>query len=212
MPLISIITPSIRPEGLKVVQECLSKQTIQDFEWLTEIGIPPKNDLSAALNRMLKRAKGKWVVMLQDYIKISDDGLEQFLKVADEKKLICGSGGKTTDWENVKWDWRATQGFREVDYLQWEGDWAIAPLQAFKDVGGYDEEYDKYWSFDNVELAFRLSKMGYTFWILPTNKSIHFDHDKFTKHPFRERWNPDFHNNNIRNIEMGNKKIKLSYL
>jgi len=212
MPLISIITPSIRPKGLEITQKCLSEQTFQDFEWLVEMGIPPKYDLSAALNRMLKRAKGKWIVMLQDYIKIKPDGIEKFLDVADEKKLISGAGGKTTDWENIKWDWREVGDFRQVDYQMWEGDWAIAPLQAFKDIGGYDEEYDKYWSFDNVEIAYRLDKIGYTFWILPTNKSIHFDHDKFTKHPFRDRWNPDFHNQNIRKLDMGEKEIKLNYL
>jgi len=212
MPLVSIITPSIRCKGLEIVQKCLSEQTITDYEWLVEIGIPPKNDLSAALNRMLKRAKGKWVVMLQDYIKIEPNGLEQFLKVADEKKLITGAGGKTTDWEHIKWDWREVGEFRQIESRQWEGDWAIAPLQAFKEIGGYDEEYDKHWSFDNVELAHRLNKIGYTFWVLPTNKSIHYDHDKFTKHPFRERWSPDFHNNRMREIDMEIRKIKLNYL
>ena len=31
---ISVITPSIRPEGLKILQECLAQQTFKDFEWL----------------------------------------------------------------------------------------------------------------------------------------------------------------------------------
>lgn len=31
---ISVLTPSIRPEGLKIVEESLAKQTIKDFEWL----------------------------------------------------------------------------------------------------------------------------------------------------------------------------------
>lgn len=210
--MISILTPSIRPKGLEVVQESLAKQTFQDFEWLVEMGRPPKCDLAQALNRMLKRAKGKWIVMLQDYIKIEPDGLERFLKVADEKKVITGVGGKTTDWKNIKWDWREVGEFRQIPYLNWEGDWAIAPLKAFQDVGGYDEEYDKHWSFDNVEIAFRMEKLGYTFWVLPDNKSVHFDHDKFEKHPFRERFNPDFHNQNIRDIDMGKKPVKLNYL
>ena len=187
---ISVITPSIRPKGLEITQKCLAEQTFQDFEWLVEIGIPERgNDLSRALNRMIRRSKGEYIVMLQDNIKIGKDGLEKFLEVANEKKLICGAGGKTTDWENVKYDWREAGEYREVDYMKWEGDWAIAPRKAFLDVGGYDEEYDNHWSFDNVEIAFRMSKLGYTFWVLPDNKSIHYDHDKFEKHPYRDKFN-----------------------
>ena len=172
-----------------------------------------KCDLCRKLNRALKKAKGKWIVMWQDYISAQPDALEKFLKVADEKKFITGSMGMTLDWKTIKWDWRAyRQGFQEIQYYEWEADWAIVPKEAFFKLGGYDEEYDNYWSMENVNLAFRASKIGYTFWVLPDNKAIQFAHDKVEKHPFRHKWNPDFHNYKIRKIEMNESPIKLNYL
>jgi len=214
MPGISILTPTIRPQGLEIVQKCLAEQTFQDFEWLVEVGIPERgHDLCKALNRMLKRAKYDFIVMLQDYISILPDGLERFLKVADEKKFITGAMGITPNWKTIKWDWRAyKQGFQEIQYYEWEEDWAIAPKKAFFEVGGYDEEYDNYWAMGNVNIAFRAMKLGYTFWVLPDNKAIQWQHDKFQKHPFRDRYFPIFHQDKIRKIEMGESPLILNYL
>lgn len=210
---VSVITPSIRPKGIAITQKCLAEQTVQDFEWLTEIGIPEKGyDIARALNRMLRRAKGEWIVMLQDYIKIEPDGLERFLKIADSKKLYTGAVGKTLDWKDVKWDWRKSGAFREVEYMRWEADWGFGPLQAFMDVGGYEEEYDQFWSNENVEIAYRMSKLGYRFYVMPKNKAVHYDHDKIFKHPFRSRYNPTFHSARLQDIEMGNRPVKLDYL
>jgi glycosyltransferase involved in cell wall biosynthesis len=210
---ISILTPSIRSEGLKVVQESLEKQTFQDFEWLVEMGIVSHGcDLSKAWNRMLKRAKGEWIVLLEDYIKIPPDGLERFLKVADPKKLFTGAVGKTLDWKSIKWDWRNFGESREVDFRHWEIDWAFGPLQAFKDVGGFEEEYDEFWSSENVEIAYRMSRLGYKFLVLPDNKGIQWAHDEIIKHPFRHKFSPHFHNARLKDIEMGLKPVKLNYL
>ena len=211
--MISIITPSIRPKGLAITQKCLAEQTYQDFEWLVEIGIPKRGcDLSGAFNRMLRRAKGEWIVILQDYIKIKPDGLEKFLKIADKKKLYTGVVGKTLDWKKIKWDWREHGKFREIDFRHWEIDWAFGPIQAFRDVGGFEEEYDEFWSSENVEIAYRMSKLGYKFYVDPKNKAIQYNHDEVFKHPFRNRFNPTFHSARLQDIEMGIKPIKLNYL
>ena len=75
---ISVLTPSIRPDGLEVLQKSLERQTFQNFEWLVEIGMPKRGcDLSASLNRMLRRAEGEIIVMVQDYIKIPNHSLEE---------------------------------------------------------------------------------------------------------------------------------------
>ena len=80
-PSISVLCPTIRPEGLKVFMESLENQTFDSFEVLVELGLPKKFgcDLSASLNRMLRRAKGDIIVMLQDYIKIPDNALEEIV-------------------------------------------------------------------------------------------------------------------------------------
>ena len=213
-PEITVITPSIRPEGIIPVKACLEEQTFKDFEHIIKLSEPKeKCDLCKKLNEALKEARGKWIVMLQDWITILPDGLERFLKVADENKFITGSMGITSDWKIIKWDWRAyRQGFQEIEYQEWEEDWAIAPKKAFYELGGYDEEYDNYWANENVNLAFRAKKLGYSFWVLPSNKAVQFAHDKFSSHPFRSRWNPDFHNYKIKKIKIGEEPIKLNYL
>lgn len=211
--MISIITPSIRPKGLAITQKCLAEQTYQDFEWLVEIGIPTRGcDLSRAFNRMLKRAKGDWIVILEDYIRIKQDGIEKFLEMAGPKTLITGAVGMTLNWKDVKWDWRERGEFKEVDYRHWEIDWAFGPREAFEAVGGFEEEYDQFWSIENVEIAFRMSQLGYKFYVMPENKALQYDHDKIFKHPFREKYNPLFHSARIQEIEMGDKPVKLNYL
>lgn len=207
---ISVVTPSIRPEGLKVVQECLEQQTLKDFEWLTEIGLPKKDghDLNAAFNRMLRRAKGDLVVFWQDYVKAGPDCLQKFWDAYEKDKKIFFTApvGKTSDWKEVKWDWR--KHFTEVaSWTYWEIDLGAAPLSALKEIGGFDEELDKHWSFDNVNVAMRADLAGYKFANLTDNQAVAWDHDAFLEHPFRKKYNPDFHNQRLDDIRRGNAKI-----
>jgi len=213
-PLISVITPSIRPDGIVSVKACLEEQTFKDFEHIIKLSEPKeKCDLCKKLNEALREAKGKYIVIWEDYISAPPDTLEKLLEVADPKRFITVAGGTTMDWKTIKWDWRFyKQGFQEIEYHLWEMDLAIAPKQAFFEVGGFDEEYDEYWSNENVNLAFRASKLGYTFWLLPDVKAIQYDHDKFEEHPFRKKWNPIHHNYKILKIDMGESPIKLNYL
>lgn len=209
--LISVITPSIRPKGLAITQACLAKQSLKDFEWLTEISIPEKgHDLNASYNRMLRRAKGELVVSLQDYIRIPENGLELFWEAYQNNKdtFFTAPVGKTIDWVNVKWDWRTSNAGR-MDWTMWEADWASAPLEALKKIGGFDEELDKYWSFDNVNVGLRAEMAGYKFDCLHENKAVAYDHDKDFKHPFRQNYNPPFHNNRLDEIRRG---LKFDYI
>ena len=80
MVKISVITPSIRPKGLDITQQSLQQQTFKDFEWITEIGLGLKHDFNQAMNKMLKRANGELIVIVQDYIKLPENFLEECLK------------------------------------------------------------------------------------------------------------------------------------
>lgn len=214
-PKISVITPTIRPKGIVVIQRSLSRQIFQDFEWLVEVGIPERgNNLCASLNKMLRRAKGDTIVMVQDYIKIPNDALEKIQKLHEEnpKTFFTYSVAKTLDWKEVIPDWRHHGEKREIHPHEWESDFASAPLQAFKDVGGYDEQFDKGWSWENVNLAQRAHMAGYKFEVIPDIRSVALDHDKFETHPFRgknenaELANGLYHSK----IKFGN--FKLNYL
>jgi hypothetical protein len=97
---ISVVTPSVRPEGLKVVEECLRRQTTQDFEWVVVmprkkhqdvhvkpdllLADPPKKDsdfytLCKGWNLAFSKCSGDLVVSIQDQIWFAPDALERLL-------------------------------------------------------------------------------------------------------------------------------------
>lgn len=101
---ISVLTPSIRPEGLKIVSKCLERQTFphNEFEWI--IASPGETDLlpnsknigiisgkkgfhtlNRDYNRLLKKSRGELIISWQDYIWAPPDTLEKFWYWFQEK-------------------------------------------------------------------------------------------------------------------------------
>lgn len=216
---ISVITPTIRPEGLKVMQECLREQTFQDFEWLTEIGIPNKgHDLNAAFNRMIKRAKGELIVFYEDYTKILPNGLERFWKAYQDNPNTCFTAplGKVKEWgESPRWDWRSSkQNKEQTDYTncEWntlELDWGAIPRKILFEVGGFDEELDAHWSCDNLNIGCRINLSEYKFKCVFTNPAIAYDHDAHAPHPFRSKYKPLFNDSRMKQFRSG---LRINYL
>lgn len=210
MPKITVITTSIRPHGLAITQECLKRQTFQDFEWLVELGTGLQHDLNASYNRALRRAKGELVISLQDYIKIPDDGLEKFWNAYQENKnmFFTAPVGKcaTEEYENPKYDWRNFRLNEEINYSECEMDWGAFPLSIAKEIGGFDEALDAYWSSDNVNFCYRAKLHGVLFKNIENNAQA-YDHDANIKHPFREKFNPNFNNERMKEFDRG---LKLS--
>lgn len=209
---ISVLTPTIRPEGLEIVKECLRNQTLQDFEWLTEVGLGLEHDLNQAWNKMIKRASGELVVFYQDWIKIENNGLEKFWKEYQKDEgnwMYTAPVGKVDKWEDEpRWDWRNFKKGEEVNYNECEMDWGASPVWILRDVGGFDETLDKYWSFDNPNLCYRAEKRGIKFRNID-NPAIVYDHDKFIPHPFRDKYNPKYHNERLSEFDRG---VKINYL
>jgi hypothetical protein len=225
MPVrVSVISVSIRPKGLDIIQKCLAEQTFpfEDFEWLTELSVPPKcnYDLNKAYNRALRRAKGELVVSLQDYIKVTPQYLEKFWKAYQEnpKTFFTAPVGKTDKEDftgNIRWDWRAYKDAKP-DWKCWEIDSGAAPRQALFDIGGFDEELDGKWSCDNINVGFRADKSGYRFMNLFDNPAVAYDHDAFIPNPFRKVGKDfekvvQFNAQRMREIEMGELKINYLY-
>lgn len=200
-PRISVLTPTIRPEGLKVTQECLKQQTFTEFEWLVEVNHTGKHDLNAAYNRMLKRAQGVLIVSLQDYIRVRPDFLERWWQAyeANRTSFMTAPVGKVNTFDAgdmPRWDWRAyrmndTDTIRENEFRCWEIDNGAAPLEALKKIGGFDERLDEWWSSDNVSVGKRAHLAGYTFKCIFDNPGIAFDHDLHMSHPFRGNERPE---------------------
>lgn len=106
--MISVITPSIRPEGLDLVRKALGRQTFREFEWILVAPLeledpinkvigkelfrlpsfeyviePPKEQgdvwaLNKAYNKAIRVAKGDLLVSWQDYTFADPDALEKF--------------------------------------------------------------------------------------------------------------------------------------
>lgn len=217
---ITVISPSIRPEGLLITQKCLAEQTFTEFEWLTEIGLKKEHDLNKALNRMLKRAKGELIVILQDYIRVPPNYLQKWwdaFKLHPDTFFTAPVGKvKSLDYKGeVAWDWRAwTEKDQMGDFMPgkwncWEIDSGAAPLAALKKIGGFDEELDRYWSCDNLNVGCRAEIEGYKFLNYFKNPAVAFDHDAFMPHPFRAKFNPQFNHERMESFRNG---LKIDYL
>lgn len=214
--MISVLTPSIRTQYLGMTQECLEQQTYQDFEWLIEPGFPARGfTLPSDFNKMLKRAQGDIIVILQDCITVPATALEEISKLNHNGNGYTYPVGKKQADKTVKYDWRkykieATGS--ELQPANWEIDFGSAPLKMFFDVGGFDEAFNQGWSWENVELAYRASLLGYEFKVSNVTEGVAFDHDKVTKHPFR-----GVRENNDRRATMSKAmadggRIKLNFL
>lgn len=216
---ISVITTSIRPQGLEITRKCLLEQTFKDYEWIVELNWTGSHDLNRAYNKALKRCKGELIVSLQDFIKVRPDYLQKWWDTYQKypNSLITAPVGKTDQLDysgDVRWDWRAYRmndmdTVRDCKWDCWEIDNGAAPLKILKDVGGFDEELDKWWSSDNVSVGKRAHLLGYTFKCLFDNPGIAFDHDAFLEHPFRGKERPALVNLRMDEYE---KNPRLNYL
>lgn len=206
---ISVITPTIRPEGLVELQRCLAEQTFTDFEWLVEVGLKKEHDLNKAFNKMVKRAKGELLVFYQDYIRIEKDGLQKFWDAyqKDKNTFFTAPVGKSLDYTNPKWDWRHYK-FGEIDWDKWEIDWGACPKDAMYKIGGFDEYLDNFWSCDNLNAGCRADIEGFKFMNID-NPSVAYDHDAEIEHPFRKDFKPLFNNERMKEFREG---LKINYL
>ncbi len=174
-------------------------QTFKDFEWLVDINVTGKHDLNASFNKMIKRARGELIVFLEDYTKITPDGLAKFWKAYEEhpNTLFTAPLGKVNEWgDKAKWDWRSyKQDESQTDYTNcnWntcELDWGAIPKKILEDIGGFDERLDEWWSCDNVSVGKRADQLGYKFKCVFCNPAIAYDHDAHIEHPFRKNFKP----------------------
>lgn len=204
---ISVVTCSIRPKALEPTRNALLKQTFTSFEWLTDINWTGEVDLNQSLNRLIRRAKGELIVFVQDYVELPPDALQRFWEAYQSKPAFYTVPVSKYDDENETWDWRAKRT-GAIDWRDWEIDCGAAPQAALVDVGGFDEELDRYWGYDNPNVGLRAHMKGYEFYCLPEIKCRAYDHNKHETHPFRNRQNVDFANTRLALIESGALEIK----
>jgi len=83
-------------------------------------------------------------------------------------------------------------------------------MKIIKELGGFDEEYDNGWSWDNVNLAERASMLGCRFILDESNRPKLLPHEQTSKLEMEP--NALFHQQNMMKIRMGVKPLKCQYL
>lgn len=202
MSSISIITPTIRPEGLEIVKKGLDRSIIPYEEWLIGSSFEPKYGkwvkddftggiwtLNRCLNKLIKEAKGDLIVSIQDYTFFAPDALDKFnfYYKQDSRNIISGIGDKYEEvypergkkvWVDPRRD--VYEKFSECPFHYIEGNFCAIPKQAFIDIGGFDESMDFIgFGLDFYSLLDRLDIQGkYKFYIDQTNESYSLTHGR----------------------------------
>lgn len=189
---ISIVTPSIRKEFLPIVEKCLARQTFpaDEYEWIVVspqdwgFGIwlkdPPKREgdyysLDKAWNAGVKESRGKLFISIVDGLWFPPDTLQRIWEHYERDPLSCVSlaGHHYDQIENDKpehlvWiDPKVTNdgSLQQIQPFDFELCIASLPLEGIIKVGGFDEEFDKFPAWGEKELACRMEKFGYKFYI-----------------------------------------------
>lgn len=203
---ITVITPTIRPEGLHLVNKALKRQTLIDFEWIIisplTFTLPSECDvfvkepekepgdvwtLNKAYNKALGQAKGDLIVSWQDWTYTEPQTLDKFWYhfTQEPKTVVTAVGNKYADdtWTVETWRdprMRNDQGsFYPCFFNDIEFNLAGIPRGAFFAVGGFDEELDKWYGMDGYSVVDRLNIIGgYDFKIDQTIKSYSLEHGR----------------------------------
>lgn len=197
--MISVILPTVRPEGIPIVQKALDRQTYQDYELIiaSPEGSKPEGlywTIYRDYNRAIKKAKGDLIVSWQDYTFSDATTLERFhFHFNHDPQTIVGAvGNKYTDdsWTVETWkDPRIKdEGYYECPYNYIELNLCAFPKKALYDVGGFDEYLDKYSSCCGLDVLDRLDiKGGWRFKIDESIRSYSLEHGRL---PMWEENNP----------------------
>ena len=194
---ISVLTLSVRHEGLKLVEKSLKRQTYRDFEWVivspekpTNLTLPfvwvkdaekkPGNywSIYASSNLGVKACQHPLIVSWQDYTYTNPDTLERFWRhyQTEPKTIVSAVGNKYTDETFTVMTWKDPRErndilrFYECYPNDIEINLASFAKEAFYAVGGFDETLDKYSSLCGLDVLVRLDKLGG--WAFKLNQDI----------------------------------------
>lgn len=238
--MISVITPTIRKELLPIVEKCLARQTNQNYEWLVcspedygfgiHVPEPKKKEgdfyaLNKAWNALFRASKGELVINIVDGLWFDPNLLQSLwdIYLNNPKSVVSCVGHQYVDIihgkpETMVWRdprVRTDQGsFYQVRENEME--WCIAsiPRQAILDVGGVDEEYDKYAALAEKEMCARMYKAGYTLWL---NQTLEYRAIQHPRANGSEKWDQAYFKGvdrywiDIHEIEAG-RRLRLDHV
>lgn len=235
MPKVAVLTVSKRTGWEHNAEECLNWQIFQNFEWVVVTedkyshsclqfinGHPTKHiyapkktrvsNLNASLNEGLSHCLDTdYVIFYQDFIDLPPDCFQKLVDVAEQTGMFVTTATINHDG-TMDGRYTGTDEVHPCEPSHWEANVAIAPMKAIKELGGFDEEYDNGWSWDNVNLAERARLLGYKFCIDESNKPQLLYHPKEPDVNPDLKPNGDLHAKLMEHIRSGAKPIRLNYL
>ncbi|MCB1712604.1 MAG: hypothetical protein KDH96_09085, partial [Candidatus Riesia sp.] len=143
--------------------------------------------LNKAYNLAIRGSGGELIVSWQDFTYARPDTLERFWRhyEREPKTLIGAVGNKYSDpsWSVMTWKdprERDDQGsFYPCYFTDIEWNLCSVPKQALLDVGGFDENLDKYFGMDGYSVNERINLTGsYDFKLDQTIKTFSLEHGR----------------------------------
>lgn len=204
----------------------IRKQTVQPSEWIivseckdimptlldAKVFQAPKttnpSNLNQSLNYGLRKVKTKYVIFYQDFIDLPEDCFEKLMELADKHFFVTTCTPKYDGTDDTRY--LGLDEPRPCRPEEWETNVALAPMVALRELGGFDEELDKGWSWDNVNVALRAEMLGYQFIIDESNRPTLIEHEQTSK--LAMETNGERNEKIIKKIREGKKPLKLPYL
>lgn len=213
-----------------MAKQSIDSQTVQPKEWVivpevnppfslfyagnqryeAVIVEPPErkrvSNLNASLNAGLRVIDADYVIFYQDFIELQEDCFEKLINHATPNTFVTTCTPNYDGSDDGRYT--GTNTPRPCTAAEWEANVAIAPMAVIRELGGFDEEYDEGWSWDNVNLAERAAMLGCNFIIDESNRPKLYPHEK-VRGMFP---NGDFHAQTMEKIKNGEKPLRLNYL
>lgn len=203
---------SVRPRWVIVSEKgCMPRDRGDLAEWITAPLKKRRSNLNASLNRGLVEVYTELVIFYQDFIDLPKDCFRQLILDAKETGGFVTTATINPDG-NHDGRYLETELLRECPPDQWEANVAIAPMEAIRELGGFDETYDDGWSWDNVNLAERAAMLGYKFYIDERIKPQLLYHPKEPDLDPTIILNGGYHERRMAEIRAGEYPLKLPYV
>lgn len=200
-----------RRKWVVVPEEPVTFSALPEYaKYLPElVGPPPRtrtSNLNASLNAGLRRITTDYVIFYQDFIDLPADCFEKLMALAAPDTFVTtctinADGSKDSRYLGL-------DCVRPCRAEEWEANVALAPMAVIRELGGFDEEYDNGWAWDNVNLAERAEILGCKFLLDETNQPQLLPHDKSEI----RQLNGDFHAKRMNDIRAGKFPLRLKYL
>ena len=227
-PLVSIITCTIRRGWWNIMAHNIANQTYKNIEWIIVDDYPENREKIAkeyakkyALNirylrgkeRKIKRTyglvnaentgwkavQGEMVIMLQDFMLMPIDGVEQIMYVSKKHPNSLIATVDTLFAPKVKpditkEDWFSGDVYPMGKFLKqnvriqnkglratnnprdFENNYGAIPKHVIDELGGWYEFMDEGLGYDNTEFGFRALSKGFQILIDETNCAVGIDH------------------------------------